>query len=49
MYNSKTRSVDYFFILFFSTEVTITGTNSDLSGRVWVTAYKGDAYGAVNL
>ena len=47
MYNSKTRSVDYFFVLFFSTQVTLTSTNS--TGRVWVTAYKGDAYGAVNL
>ena len=28
----------------FSTQVTITGTSSDLSRKVWVTAYKGDAY-----
>ena len=33
----------------FTTQVSTTGTNSDLSRKVWVTAYKGDAYWAVNL
>ena len=28
----------------FTTQVSTTGTNSDLSRKVWVTAYKGDAY-----
>ena len=29
-------------------QVSTTGTSSDLSTKVWVTAYKGDAYSAVN-
>ena len=32
------------FILSFITQVTTTGTSSDLSGKVWVTAFKGDTY-----
>ena len=32
------------FILSFLTQVITTGTSSDLSMEVWVTAYKGDAY-----
>ena len=32
------------FILSFLTQVITTGTSSDLSREVWVTAYKGDAY-----
>ena len=34
------------FILSFITQVITTGTSSDLSRKVWVTAYKGDTYGA---
>ena len=30
-------------------QVIITGTSSDLSREVWVTAYRGDAYWTVNL
>ena len=37
------------FTLSFNTQVITTGTSSDLSRKVWVTAYKGDTYGAVNL
>ena len=37
------------FILSFLSQVITTGTSSDLSREVWVTAYKGDAYWAVNL
>ena len=29
--------------------VNVTGTSSDLSRKVWVTAYKGDTYWAVSL
>ena len=32
------------FIRSFITQVIKTGTSSDLSWKVWVTAYKGDAY-----
>ena len=32
------------FILSFITQVITTGTSSDLSRKVWVTAYKGDTY-----
>ena len=32
------------FILSFITQVHTTGTSSDLSRKVWVTAYKGDTY-----
>ena len=32
------------FILSFITQVNTTGTSSDLSRKVWVTAYKGDTY-----
>ena len=41
---SNTRSVVSFFVFSFTTQVTKTGTSSDLSRKVWVTAYKGDAY-----
>ena len=37
------------FILSFIKQVNTTGTSSGLSRKVWVTAYKGDAYWAVNL
>ena len=37
------------FTLSFNTQVITTRTSSDLSRKVWVTAYKGDTYGAVNL
>ena len=37
------------FILSFITQVHTTGTGSDLSRKVWVTAYKGDTYWAVSL
>lgn len=37
------------FILSFITQVNTTGTGSGLSRKVWVTAYKVDAYCAVNL
>ena len=37
------------FILSFIAQVITTGTRSDLSKDVWVTAYKGNTYGAVNL
>ena len=32
------------FILSLITQVITTGTSSDLSWKVWVTAYKGDVY-----
>ena len=32
-----------------TTQVITTGTSSDLSKKVRVTAYKGDTFGAVNL
>ena len=32
-----------------TTQVITTGTSSDLFKKVWVTAYKGDTYWAVNL
>ena len=41
---SNTRSVVSFFVFSFTKQVTKTGTSSDLSRKVWVTAYKGDAY-----
>ena len=37
------------FILSSIKQVNTTGTGSDLSRKVWVTAYKGEAYWAVNL
>ena len=37
------------FILSSIKQVHTTGTGSDLSRKVWVTAYKGEAYWAVNL
>ena len=37
------------FILSLITQVNTTETSSDLSRKVWVTAYKSDAYWAVNL
>ena len=37
------------FILSFITQVSTTGTSSDLPRKEWVTAYKGDTYRAVNL
>ena len=37
------------FILSFITQVNTTGTSSDLSRKVWVTAYKGDTYRAVSF
>ena len=38
-----------FFYSLSTTQVITTGNSSDLSRKVWVTAYKGDTYGAVNL
>ena len=35
-----------FFYSLSTTQVITTGNSSDLSRKVWVTAYKGDTYGA---
>ena len=42
--NSNTCRLSRFFIHSFSTQDNTKETSSDLTRKVWVTAYKGDAY-----